>query len=678
MYYHSNFLIASSNLGWKKYLNPVNDGMTHQESWFLQNINTYGNGDYITPRIFIVYVISSTISSGALILAFQFGIFDTNLAFLIDGILYIVPLLLMFFLWWKTPRYRDSLWLYQEMRFIWAVFFSTISIYLLVTCTQAFFGILNSLYLQYFIGTLLGFCPMTCFTVYITLRVPGVWMETHGKRLKSKFNIGEKSNSKIKSSHHLGFNFKSQKTLTLDNQRSLSNSQNHHHIRIDDIIAKQEKYDLFMTHLMSEYSMECLMSVPEFLQFKHLILDVFDSKLKFIHSSNNNNNNNNNNTHNSNIHLGTGIPDQSTRIGSNVSSQSQLSNIDETQEKQFSTDTEMSITTHMNKKSNKHNKNISTSGTATAATSTTATTGMAASNPFDQDLIVIVDGTNSDAEKSDGDNEKEAPSTSNTRQNSVSGRRDRRSRGSRSQRAGSRTGAASTSAASTVVRSPKQNDLTMSIPDASVSTTPRLSPMVRTPTSPIGLRDRFDWGLMKLPSTLVKSAIVFANELKLTDLVNKYIKVIDEDFHGILDKNEIEKEILIEMKRIITELYEKYVKIGSRFEINISSFQRKELYLLIDKTKNFHLGLRSYSNSKSKSKSNSQSNYNTRNNIHNNYNNNNESFFECNVNITFTQKLTEFYELFDPCMTEMIRLMDPSMKRLAQTKQYLKLEKLLE
>ena len=116
VYYQVKLASATfSNSKWKSIINKNNI----KEDFFLnpQHQSTYGNVQWTFNRFFIIFVIFFIISSMIQILP-SFDIYSQTVGVLLDGCLNLLSFTLLLIIWFKTPRFEDSFYIRDELRYI--------------------------------------------------------------------------------------------------------------------------------------------------------------------------------------------------------------------------------------------------------------------------------------------------------------------------------------------------------------------------------------------------------------------------------------------------------------------------------------------------------------------------------------------------------------------------------
>ena len=229
LYYDVNFTNSCQNLEWKQCITSDMQSL-RKETWFIQNKRTYGNAKYMLKRVVsvtfclvILYMINTTL--------FTLNVTELELFHIIISIFFPSTLIFMVVINNKMPRFNDHIYVYKEFRIISMIYFLCNLSYIIGGITSIFTGFTPTLL---FIG---GF-----FTIGGAFALPFVstwWVLKH---------------------------------IEVSVEDLLAETQKVE-LTMNDVLSDEVILHEFMQHLISEYSMECLLALIEFHQFRRYIIE---------------------------------------------------------------------------------------------------------------------------------------------------------------------------------------------------------------------------------------------------------------------------------------------------------------------------------------------------------------------------------------------------------------------
>eukprot|EP01083_Nonionella_stella_P039946 108641_1 len=264
--YDVQFLHASKNLQWKTYI-TTDKHTLEKDNYYVQHKNTLGNSRHMIKRCLITVIILGIIYTTLKIL--QHTVSDGSeglyqLATLaMDFLFYMIPLLITVIMWCKTPPFQDTILVQQEMKVIAILYCCCLISYALffalgaVVSESEFLARFLSKYVVGLVGIIACFC--TTF--------PSVFLITRflRKRTKDEMFIEISVNESTMQPHAV--------------QQSNS-STTYSRVKLPTILNEQGLYDMFMQHLMSEFSLENLLAFTEFMQYQHCAYKAFNLEYK--------------------------------------------------------------------------------------------------------------------------------------------------------------------------------------------------------------------------------------------------------------------------------------------------------------------------------------------------------------------------------------------------------------
>jgi len=270
--YNIECVRAQCDNEWRSVIN--NEYM--EENWFVRNKATFGNGKFIFSRFILpVYLVCAV---GAIFVDFALdsgdSLGDSNHhahtyedyvhQFTIDSCVTILPYFFMAFLWSKTSDIGDTLWMRREQFFLFVIFMVGV-----------------------FVNLVLGFCVVFLFrlrndvegVIHLALLESHVMagvsfliilIMTYGVLSQNNYSLRATSALQPFLREHVNNLNKQNSRLSLTEQVSNSGLSP---VSLKTALSDHIMFYAFMNHLASEFSMESLLSVVEFVQYKAYILE---------------------------------------------------------------------------------------------------------------------------------------------------------------------------------------------------------------------------------------------------------------------------------------------------------------------------------------------------------------------------------------------------------------------
>eukprot|EP01084_Bolivina_argentea_P111647 199138_1 len=267
IYFTFCYSVSISNEKWKLHINS--NGCNKQEQWIINHRKTYGRSGWISKRIFCIYFISATLSS----IFFALGLnnllgFNDKLAQTIDSVFYLIPLIAIFTLWIKTPKFADNFFCRYEMKAIIIVYSITLGMNLSVVILLNVDHALEGTYWE-----TVAWTAVIAFACYGAL-----FCQTELILIKIKNNCNYYGNI-LSNAPELTVSYTSNTSsnpVELENiPKTPSVGQTgkikKRNIKLIDVLQSKELFITFMNHLVKELSTECLLSFIECSQFRELL-----------------------------------------------------------------------------------------------------------------------------------------------------------------------------------------------------------------------------------------------------------------------------------------------------------------------------------------------------------------------------------------------------------------------
>eukprot|EP01084_Bolivina_argentea_P263484 445981_1 len=209
---------------WASIIDP---NLANVNDWYLHHRNTFGSSEWVRNRIFILCTLSIVLS----ICVWSFyNIIGYTIAGFIDAALFLLPYIVYFILCLRTPSFGDLLHIRQEMTRVNLCILLNFMTQLILIAVSAVFPTYAT-----YISLFMSFSA--CSWLLITMLFLTKWVLLHINKYLNKSTFENKIN-----------------------------------VRLVDIMNRQESFENFMDHLNKEYSLECILSYIECVQFiQHIV-----------------------------------------------------------------------------------------------------------------------------------------------------------------------------------------------------------------------------------------------------------------------------------------------------------------------------------------------------------------------------------------------------------------------
>ena len=235
--YDMNYSHFTANNSWKSQINQ----QFGIKNWWAKHRKSYGNYEYITKR-FIIYGLFTGFLT--MILYEIYGLQQWNQ--LLDACLYGIPLCLLLYAYYISPKItKDNFYFELECKVSVIFYVITLLLYFIGTITLYFDAFIGQ-----FIISIDALFAFSFVSILSTLYIPKVIL------------------SKIEW----------RTALVINNQYTKSDNMN-----LQNIFCQQQKLESFALHLNNEFSLECLLSFIEMMQFKQYFNEIyFGQKMEYI------------------------------------------------------------------------------------------------------------------------------------------------------------------------------------------------------------------------------------------------------------------------------------------------------------------------------------------------------------------------------------------------------------
>ena len=233
IYYDIQFTASCRQLEWKKCITN-NIKSLRAEQWYIENRSKYGNASYALKRAILSALIASFLTMVFTWLR-TFGVTDLPIYYVFSIFVFLSLLIAFIVLWRKMPPSNDIIYLYKEFQLI--SIFGFLSIITFIVANAVTF-LLGTYIMTSFVGQF-----STMFATFIIPFVSTFWVVKQMRIREEKLRLHSMDSNQPES--------------------------------LRQILENMDILNLFMAHLGDEFSMESLLALIEFYQFRTYAEDKF-------------------------------------------------------------------------------------------------------------------------------------------------------------------------------------------------------------------------------------------------------------------------------------------------------------------------------------------------------------------------------------------------------------------
>ena len=222
-----NYSHSSKNNAWKSH---INNKFT-EKNWWLNNRKTFGNYDYVTRRL-LIWGISSGITATILILTAGYS----QVTQFIDGCLYGLPVLVVIYSYYKCPKVNKDKFLF-ELEFRSTTIIFTVSLFTYFVAQVVYFF---DLFVAQIMIVFTANIAFSFVSILSTMYIP--------KKILSKMEWFDEFHDRVHPENGS---------------------------KLEEIFSDQYSLELFALHLNHEFSLECILSFIEMMQFKQYFNQIY-------------------------------------------------------------------------------------------------------------------------------------------------------------------------------------------------------------------------------------------------------------------------------------------------------------------------------------------------------------------------------------------------------------------
>ena len=318
--YDINLTSCIVNNQWRIYIDPEfeESQLTINTKWYLQNKHRYGNYLWVRNRLFIIAIICILITFFALFLASedQKLSHDDKMWFYMACIClipYFSPMVFLIIIYKWTPKFEDNYFIQQELKYIFialSIMYTSYGITFIYLSLGIYPSNTNYLILILSLeNNIVIFCQFSCLmiaTCWVNYKMEQVidtnsyqkvcksYLEhsSDGHTSKSKsmtqsllndglelvqvapIIIRNKASSVISNSASSVISYN--KLLDDKDDNNNNNNNNNNQVTLQQVLSHIKSFELYMVHLSREFSLECLLSTIEFIEYQKLIYNLIN------------------------------------------------------------------------------------------------------------------------------------------------------------------------------------------------------------------------------------------------------------------------------------------------------------------------------------------------------------------------------------------------------------------
>lgn len=205
---------------------------------------------------------------------------DPYLKEIYSGWDYIIPFLLLLIIYYKTPKFEDNFYIHTEMKYIficlciqYIVYFGAYLLLFLMDASDDETDIIWTVGTQ--ITYFVQFCTVLVSTYWVNSKCDQI-IDSHRYQIykipnKLQLNLDQKHCIEIQPQQ-------SAETSPIRNGSDTFDEDENDHLTLYEMLSSSLTYNAFINHLSKEYSIECLLSLTEMIQFREYLIHKLYSK----------------------------------------------------------------------------------------------------------------------------------------------------------------------------------------------------------------------------------------------------------------------------------------------------------------------------------------------------------------------------------------------------------------
>lgn len=303
LYFDIQCNIISINGKWQQLIDP-NHRDSSDNNYFIKYKSTRGNYHWFKTRIILplliiscAFQISCCIYVG-IVYDNQYNNEYLEIAFLLNSPLYIWPVIALIYIWFRTPKLEDQFFISQELnklvKIVIIFFIFWITSHILLALPSFDNDPIANLWI-FWIQTAITHC-----CVFLTVLISTFWVNKQILSTRSRMTLSSTNSELVPTVNKQSISNMLTKRNTIsqimnrvftissangydgDDANSPSNHDHDNnyltsiqdetgHLRLTAILSHNKGFELFMRHLSTEFSLENLLSLVEFLQFQEMM-----------------------------------------------------------------------------------------------------------------------------------------------------------------------------------------------------------------------------------------------------------------------------------------------------------------------------------------------------------------------------------------------------------------------
>jgi len=265
IYYDMNWMVLSLSVEWRRLINPHSrTSLSYEPSWFLDHKHSFGNRRWVGQRIAVFVVLISVIT---ITVRYLFDFTEREpIGEAIYLFFYFVPFVGLGVLRCKLPDFKDSIYIQQEMKYIMALLVLILLAFAVQEVAEdSFESVSNTqLIINILFYVAIEVCNFLCILIttrYVLRKVSILLSE------QMKAAAGAQSKAAV-DVDYVPLKGHDDDDGGYDGRCSVTASRQILSDELSRCLSNESSFDLFLRFLAKEFSVECLLSYVEFVQFK--------------------------------------------------------------------------------------------------------------------------------------------------------------------------------------------------------------------------------------------------------------------------------------------------------------------------------------------------------------------------------------------------------------------------
>ena len=280
IFYDIRWMLACQQSQWQSIIDT-----NGKQNWFIINKSRYGNKSYVFKILFIVCILCGFIGT---LLRFIFdgeGGFRDEIGEATNYVFQLIGYIILLFITFKIPKFDDHIYVRVELKLLSMILSVMMITIIIITIIEQILKINDDHYddsqivLFLIIYNIVNLCNFLCLLVstwFVLNKLSVLLVDKNDKFASNKnsYVLMNNNDNSIDTEVYTDMkNFMDNAQNIVFEHNTLNgtltlNKDLYENIKLSSVIQNGKSFDLFMIHLSMEFSMECLLSFVEFVQFK--------------------------------------------------------------------------------------------------------------------------------------------------------------------------------------------------------------------------------------------------------------------------------------------------------------------------------------------------------------------------------------------------------------------------